>query len=162
MEQNDGAAAYRAVRGELCCGHDGGRGVTFSALSGWIACALVPLAALSGWILRRFARGRYALRMRPHYLLGYGAAALAGAHAWTSAGGMAGADALGIWLATFGLGAMLLQAFLGLSLQSPGAYRIGLRRWHVLTFAAVAVLVIGHLALNGPVGAGATALATVR
>ena len=133
--------------------------MTFSALSGWIACALVALAAPSGWVLRRFARGRYAVRMRPHYLLGYGAAALAGAHAWTSAGGMAGADALGVWLATFGFGAMLVQTFLGVSLQSPGAYRAGLRRWHVLTFAAVAVLVVAHVVLNGT---AVTAFATVR
>lgn len=134
--------------------------MTFSTLSGWIACALVALAAPSGWALRRFARGRYAVRMRPHYLLGYGAAALAGAHAWTSAGGMAGADALGIWLATVGFGAMLVQAFLGVSLQSPGAYRVVLRRWHVLTFAAVAVLIVAHVVLNGT--GGLTAFATVR
>ncbi len=134
----------------------------FSALSGWIACALIPLAALAGWILRRFVRGRYALRMRPHYLLGYGAAALAGAHACTSAGGTTGADALGIWLAAFGFGAMLVQAFLGLSLQAPGAYRIGLRRWHVLTFAAAGALVVAHVVLNGPGAAAVTVFATVR
>lgn len=134
----------------------------FSALSGWIACALIPLAALAGWILRRLGRGRYALRMRPHYVLGYGAAALAGAHAWTSAAGMAGAGALGMWLATFGFGAMLVQAFLGLSLQAPGAYRVGLRRWHVLTFAVAAALVVAHVVLNGPGAGVVTAFATVR
>ena len=106
----------------------GEHGMTFSALSGWIAFALIPLAALGGWALRRLARGRFAVRMRPHYALGYGAAGLGAAHAWTSADGMAGAGALGIELATLAFVALLLQTFVGASLQAPGAYRVMLRR----------------------------------
>ena len=75
---------------------------------------------------------------------------------------MAGANSLGISCATFAFAALLVQAFLGLSLQSPGAYRAVLRRWHTLTFAAVVALLAFHLVLNGPAAASITAFATAR
>ena len=136
--------------------------VTLSALSGWFAFGLIPLGALSGFVLRRVRRGRFALRMRPHYVLGYCAAGLAAAHAWAAAGGVAGADGAGIWFATCASAAMLLQLFCGVSLQAPGAYRGGLRRWHVITFWVVAALVTAHVVRNGPAAAMITALATPR
>lgn len=135
--------------------------MTVSASSGWIAVALIPLAAVTGWVLHRIG-GRYALRMRPHYVIGYGAVALTGAHAWTSTGTMGGADARGIWIGVIALLAIVVQTFLGMSLQAPGAYRIPLRRWHGIVFFAVLPLAAVHVALNGPVGAMVTAVATAR
>ena len=136
--------------------------MTLSALSGWLAFGVIPLGAVSGVVLRRVRRGRFALRMRPHYVLGYGAAGLAATHAWAAAGGMAGADGAGIWCATCASAALLLQLFYGVSLQAPGAYRAGLRRWHVITFWAVVALAAAHVVRNGPAGAVITALATAR
>jgi len=120
------------------------------ALSGWIALALVPLAGIAAWMLRRFARGAFVRRMRPHFVLGYAALAFALFHGWSSMGGMRGANATGIWLATVALLALGFQALIGANLQSPGAYRIPLRGWHLLMFATVAALVLGHVVLNSP------------
>jgi len=136
--------------------------MTFAAVSGWIALALIPIAALGGWVLRRVRRGRFALRMRPHYVLGYAAATFAAVHLGTSLDGMAGAAALGIWSATLAFVAMLLQAFLGISLQAPGAYRLILRRWHVATLVAILGLVVGHVALKSPLGGIAISVAMLR
>ena len=116
--------------------------------SGWIALALVPLTAAAGWLLRRLRAGSFVRRMRPHYVLGYLALAFAFVHLWFSMGGMAGADSLGIWLATFALVALGCQAIVGSNLQSPGDYRRPLRRWHIGIFASVLVLALGHVLLN--------------
>lgn len=116
--------------------------------SGWLALAAIPLAALAGWILRRFARGRFGLRMRPHYVVGYAALGLAVLHLSFSMGSMAGADSTGIWLGTVALVGLGWQALVGSNLQSPGGYRVALRRWHLGTFAAVFLLAIGHAMLN--------------
>lgn len=125
-----------------------------SALLGWTALALVPLTGLAGWILRHLrARGTLAVRMRPHFWLGYGALLLAAIHMWMSAGSMRGANANGLWLGTFGLLAMGVQAFIGTNLQSPGSFRTVLRRWHYWTFAAILVLAAAHIVLNAPFGA---------
>jgi hypothetical protein len=116
--------------------------------SGWVALALIPLTATAGWLTRRVLRGPVRYRMRPHYLLGYAALGFALVHLSFSMGAMPGADSAGIWLATlaiFGLGG---QALLGSNLQSPGDYRRPLRRWHLVTFVAVAVLAGGHVLLN--------------
>jgi hypothetical protein len=116
--------------------------------SGWLALAAIPLAAAAGWILRRFARGRFSLRMRPHYVVGYAALALAIVHLSFSMRAMAGADSTGIWLAALALLGLIWQALVGSNLQSPGGYRGALRRWHLATFAAVFLLVAGHALLN--------------
>lgn len=117
-------------------------------VTGWMALAAIPLAALAGWILRRFARGRFGTRMRPHYVVGYAALALAVLHLSFSMGAMAGADSTGIWLATIALFGLGWQALVGSNLQSPGGYRAVLRRWHLGTFAAVVLFAIGHAMLN--------------
>ncbi len=116
--------------------------------AGWFALALIPLAAAGGWILRRFVKGHLLGRMRPHYVLGYLALAIALVHLAFSMRAMAGADATGIWLATFALLGLGWQALVGANLQSPGEYRIPLRRWHIATFASVLVLAAGHVMLN--------------
>jgi hypothetical protein len=124
--------------------------VTFALgpATGWIALVLIPFAAAGGWIARRFVKGPVRSRMRPHYLLGYGALALALVHLSTSMGSMAGANSTGIWLATLALLGLGWQALIGSNLQSPGGYRVALRRWHLVTFAAVALFAVGHIALN--------------
>ena len=119
-----------------------------SSAIGWAAFALVPAAAVAGWVLRRHRRGGFITRMRPHFFIGYGALALATLHLLLSTGGMGGANGNGIWLATFALGGVAVQAFLGTNLQSPGGYRRPLHRWHVLTFWTVLALIAGHVVLN--------------
>jgi hypothetical protein len=117
-------------------------------ISGWLALALIPLAAGVGWISRRVLGGPFRLRMRPHYALGYAAALFALIHLFTSTGSMAGADSTGIWLATLALLGLMWQAVVGSNLQSPGSYRGLLRRWHLITFAVVIVFAAGHVLLN--------------
>jgi hypothetical protein len=116
--------------------------------SGWTAFALVPVAAVAGVVMRRFLRGRLVIRMRPHYVIGYAALGFAVVHVSLSMGGMAGADATGIWMASAALLGLCWQALLGTNLQSPGDYRRPLRRWHLVTFAAVLVLAGGHVMLD--------------
>jgi hypothetical protein len=119
-----------------------------SDILAWIALGLLPLSALIGWFLRRKRSGRFAARMRPHFVLGYAALALALLHMAMSMGASGGANAGGIWFATIALAGLGLQAFIGTNLQSPGAYRLTLRRWHTLVFWGVLLLAIGHIALN--------------
>ena len=119
-----------------------------SELAAWGALSTVPLNAVGGLFLRRISRGRFTHRMRPHYVLGYAAFGLAAMHLLLSAGDMRSANANGIWLATFAFGGLGLQTFVGMSLQSPGAYRAPLRRWHMFLFWSIAVLIVGHVALN--------------
>lgn len=86
--------------------------------------------------------------MRPHFWLGYLALIAACAHVALTTGAMGGTNATGIWLATFALIGIGAQAFLGTNLQSPGAYRVPLRRWHVVVFFATFALAFAHVALN--------------
>ena len=86
--------------------------------------------------------------MRPHYVAGYAVVAVALVHAGSSMAAMAGADATGVWLATLAMLGLIWQALLGSNLQSPGDYRRPLRRWHLVTFVAVAALASGHVLLN--------------
>ncbi len=119
-----------------------------STLTGWIALGLVPLAALTGWFLRRFAKGRFLTRMRPHLFLGYGALGFALAHLAMTLDGVPGSNVIGIWLAGLAVAGLLLQVFIGLNLQSPGGYRLILRRWHLVVFGATVFLIAGHILLN--------------
>ena len=120
-----------------------------SDIAAWAALLLLLLTAALGWILRRFARGSFIARMRPHFWLGYGVLILAFVHMMLSTRGMAGTNANGIWLATFALIGLGVQAFIGTNLQSPGAYRGPLRRWHVYVFLIVLGLSFGHVLMNG-------------
>ncbi len=117
-------------------------------IAGWLALAAIPIVALAGWLTRRFARGALRVRMRPHYVAGYAVVAVALVHAGSSMAAMAGADATGVWLATLAMLGLIWQALLGSNLQSPGDYRRPLRRWHLVTFVAVAALASGHVLLN--------------
>ena len=120
------------------------------ALPGWIGACLIPTAALAGWSLQRARFAGFRVRMRPHYVAGYAAHVLAGAHALLSAGTMAGANVTGIRLATAALFALCAQAFVGASLQAPGAYRAPLRTWHRRIFWLAVLLTLGHVVLNAP------------
>jgi hypothetical protein len=136
---------------------------SLSAAGGWAAVAAIPLAAVLGAVLRRATFARLALRMRPHYLLGYGALAIAVAHVVTAGRSMGSADATGIWIGSFALLVLILQAFVGASLQAPGAYRAVLRRWHAVAFWSALALALAHAALDAPYLAGMLAdMAAVR
>jgi hypothetical protein len=121
-----------------------------SAAGGWAAIAAIPLAAALGAVLRRATFARLALRMRPHYVLGYGALAAAVAHVVTAGRSMASADATGIWVGTIALLVLILQAFVGASLQAPGAYRTMLRRWHAVAFWSALVFALAHVVFDAP------------
>jgi len=123
---------------------------SLSATGGWAAIAAIPLAALFGALLRRATFARLALRMRPHYVLGYGALAIAVAHVVTAGRSMGSADATGIWIGALALLVLILQAFVGASLQAPGAYRVVLRRWHAVAFWTALALALVHAALDAP------------
>jgi len=124
------------------------KAMPFSSVAGWIALGLLPTTAVAGLILRRFARGSFVRRMRPHFIIGYAALVFAVLHLALSSSAMPGANGNGIWLATFATAGLGAQAFSGASLQDPGAYRQPLRRWHVRLFWAVLVLSALHVALN--------------
>jgi hypothetical protein len=114
-------------------------------LSGWLAFSLIPVTAVAGWSLRRFVRGSLAARMRPHFALGYAALALALLHLSSYMGAMRGANASGLWFATLATLALVLQALLGSNLQSPGLYRLPLRRWHLGVFIVALTLAGLHV-----------------
>jgi|SRR5580700_295053 hypothetical protein len=114
----------------------------------WLAAGLVVLTALAGWILRRFLSGAIAVRLRPHFVLGYAALALAAFHGMLAMGAMRVLGSGGGWLAFLAFGGLALQTYLGASLQAPGIYRGVLRRWHLVTALGVAILIAGHIALT--------------
>ena len=127
---------------------------SLSAGGGWAAIAAIPLAAALGAVLRRATFARLALRMRPHYMVGYGSLAPAVAHVVTAGRSMGSADATGIWIGSLALLVLILQAFVGASLQAPGAYRALLRRWHAVAFWSALVFALVHTALDAPYLAG--------
>ncbi len=119
-----------------------------SDLAAWLATALTPGTAAAGWILRRWTTGTFVLRMRPHFALGYSVLVLATVHVVLSMGNAASANTVGIWCASLALLGIALQTFSGTNLQSPGMYRLVLRRWHTALFWTIALLVVGHVLLN--------------
>ncbi|MGR4066043.1 MAG: hypothetical protein ACLQPV_11430 [Vulcanimicrobiaceae bacterium] len=119
-----------------------------SGLIAWAAFVLVPGTALLGLALKRSGGGPVAARMRPHLILGFSVVGLAVVHMIATTGAMGKANPNGIWLATFALAGLAIQAFVGTNLQSPGTRRVSLRRWHVVLFWLVLCLTIGHVVLN--------------
>ena len=114
----------------------------------WIAAALFPSTAAAGLILRRFVGGAFAIRLRPHFVLGYAAFGVALVHTILAMGTMHTLSRVDLWLAGLALVGLALQAFLGASLQAPGAYRTVLRRCHLATTWSVALLIAGHVLLT--------------
>lgn len=120
-----------------------------SDAAAWLAAALVPITAGLAWYVRKWGRGSFVARIRPHLALGYLILGLALAHAVLSGSNTAGANDVGIWFAIFALAGLGLQTFSGTNLQSPGIYRLLLRRWHTALFWTIALLAAGHIFLNG-------------
>jgi hypothetical protein len=114
----------------------------------WLATMLFPSTAAIGFVLRRFARGAFAIRLRPHFVLGYAVFGLALAHTAFAMGAMHTLSAADLWLATLALSGLGVQAFLGASLQAPGVYRAVLRRWHLVTTWSVALFIAAHVILT--------------
>jgi len=125
-----------------------------SAVTAWCAVALFGATATIGWVLRRFGKGALTKRLRPHFLLGYGALLCAIAHVSLSMGDVDGANGSGIWFAGLATAGLTLQTLVGTNLQSPGIYRLVLRRWHIALLLIIAVLAIGHIVLNAPFSPG--------
>ncbi len=120
-------------------------------LIAWTAVPAVPIGAASGFLLRRYVKGRFIARMRPHYVIGYAALGLACVHLAIVMGSMYGANITGIWLATLALAGLGAQALIGTNLQWARTSRALLRRWHTALFWIISALVAGHIALNYPV-----------
>jgi hypothetical protein len=102
--------------------------------------------------VQAFFERPYLARLWPHYWLGYLLIALSLLHTVLPMrpGGMRGQNATGLWLATAGLVALLLQLVLGLYLQDTKLEeRRGMRSWHYWLMFVVAVTVVGHVWLNG-------------
>lgn len=119
--------------------------------SGWGALVAIPLAAVLGAILRRMKKGvRLGLRMRPHVAIGYAVSASAVVHVATAARASSSSDPAGIWIGAAALLALMLQTFVGASLQAPGAYRRPLLRWHMVAFWSALGLALAHVALDAP------------
>jgi hypothetical protein len=133
----------------------------FSA-SGWIASLLLGVEILLPYLLRpsRVSRsldivprqsGRYLLRMKPHYWLGYVVLGLSTLHAWfpMQAGYMKRANMAGLSFATAALLLIMFQALSGLTLQdvrAPGRAKI--RSCHYWTMIAVVLCVGAHIYLS--------------
>lgn len=117
-------------------------------VAAWAAVALFPLTFAAGWILRRYIAGAFAIRLRPHFVLGYAVLALGTVHGMLAIGGIRTIGQTDLWIALLAFAGLSLQTFLGASLQAPGVYRPLLRRWHFLTAGAVAILIAGHVLLT--------------
>jgi hypothetical protein len=134
-----------------------------SAYAGWLGAIFIGAVAVLPYLLgRSFVSVRlgialpsdqpYLRRMWLHYWLAYAATALSFAHAWAamSTGRMPRTSGVGMYLATLAMLLLLLQVFIGLTLQQKVLpARTSLRRVHFWTMAAVVVLVGAHLWMNG-------------
>jgi hypothetical protein len=131
-----------------------------AALSGWVLIVLVAATIVLPYVLRtpelvtRDSSERvvpYLVRLRPHYWIGYAIAVLGAVHALAamSAGGVAVANVIGIYLATAALLVVLLQVRLGLELREPRLQnRRTVRGWHFRAMLAIAALGVAHVVLN--------------
>ena len=123
-----------------------------SAIAGWFAVLIVVGAAFSGVLFRRWWKyAPFIRRMRPHYVLGYGALAIALIHVFVALALTSNAEPTGIKYATVALGVLGVQTFVGASLQDPGSYRGILRTWHLLAFGAIVILGAIHVIANGAI-----------
>lgn len=119
------------------------------AISGWVALACIPVAALAGLFFRRLRDApRMVVRMRPHFVIGYAALIAGLVHASFAMGSASGALGAGIRFAVLALIVIAVQAFIGASLQDPGRFRRPLRGMHIALFALGLVLAFAHAMLN--------------
>lgn len=121
-----------------------------SAIAGWAGVAAIVITACSGILFRRWWKFAPVIRrMRPHYVLGHAALALALAHVFFALPLLPDAGGTGIRYAAAAFVVLGLQTFVGVSLQDPGSYRRLLYRWHLVAFAAILVLGAVHVVANG-------------
>lgn len=134
-----------------------------TGVAGWLAVIFLGAVALLPYVLRRSVISvklgislpsdqPYLRRMWPHYWLAYAATALSFLHAWVlmSRGRMIRTSDIGLYLATIALLLLLLQVFMGLTLQQKVLpERRSIRSCHFWTMAAVVTLVAAHVWLNG-------------
>lgn len=124
-------------------------------LSGWavtlLFCVTVVLPFWYRW--RTPDDERFLLRMRTHFSIGFGIAALSLLHAAVGVSSVAGGGAplTGVAVAALGLFVAFGQVALGLQLRRRrGRYRGWLVTAHVGTMLALAALGATHLLLDGP------------
>jgi len=125
--------------------------VVVTGVSGWALVLLLPVTIALPFVLRRRPSATVDGRLRPHYWMGYGVAALTLAHAAVSTGGGLAlrVDPSGVTLATGALLLVIVQVFVGLLLREPSLRRRPLvRRWHVWGMVGIVALALGHIALN--------------
>jgi hypothetical protein len=123
--------------------------------SGWavtlLFCVTVVLPFWYRW--RSPDVDAFLVRMRTHFSIGFGIAALSLLHAVLAVSSLAGGSPylIGLAVATLGLFAAFGQVALGLQLRRRrGQYRGWLVAAHVGTMLALAALGATHLLLDGP------------
>ena len=106
--------------------------------------------ALAAGIAWPYVAGRRRDVMKPHFWIGYLLAPAAFAHGWYAmkSGEARGASAFGLTLASVALLPLVLQVFVGRSLDRRAAdRRRTARRWHFAVMVAIGALVGAHLVL---------------
>jgi hypothetical protein len=117
--------------------------IFFIPISGWIACFLIGFEAVLPYAMRR---GRFSAWLGDLLLI------LTLLHSAVSmlSGGLRGLNTAGIWLATTGVLALLLQTILGLFLLNTSLReRRAIRRCTYWLMFVVVVAVGVHVWLNG-------------
>lgn len=132
--------------------------VLFTSASGWVIVVLVAASISLPYLLRgdflQLEEGRpppYLIKLKPHYLIGYGILAISFVHAWVAmSNGLTRIFNLaGLYLASGGLALLSIQFIMGLQLRDPRQRnRVKLRRWHFWTMLAVLFLGLAHIMLN--------------
>lgn len=92
------------------------------------------------------------MRLQPHYLLGYAAAAIGIVHSFVSISRapLPAAAVAGLWLASLALVVLVAQVLVGRALREAARHRDRYARIHLLLTGALLLLVAVHAALNGP------------
>lgn len=125
-------------------------------LTGWVVtllfCVTVVLPFWYRW--RGPDEEAFLARMRTHFSIGFGIAALSLLHAVLAVSSLAGGSPylIGLAIATLGLFVAFGQVGLGLQLRRGrrGPYRVWLVGGHVGAMVTLAVLGATHLVLDGP------------
>jgi hypothetical protein len=119
--------------------------------TGWLAIIFLGLVSLLPFVLR-FLGANGALQiggMRVHYFLGFAIPAFAAAHSFSTMRRLQNASTIGLWFAAIALTALFVQVTLGTELRAvPWGQPKSLRRWHLMTMIAAAMLIVGHVVLD--------------